>query len=630
MRLAATAGAAVLLAAARLGAKLLLLAALLAAGLLVGAAFLLAGRPLSAAAEAARMGPLLLARARQPRQSDGARRPSGIRAQLRDLPRWLRDLWRRGDRPPARTRVAASQGAADPAPAQSRAHCQSQAAPAAAASEPSGAAPRTPPSTAPSTATSTVPSAAPRAAPSAALRAAPGATPSAALSAAPCATPSATPGATPSAAPSPAPSAAPPSPESAAGRRLRLLVLSARLPRLGVDGSWGQLVRLLDLADRHDVTLFALLDEPAQVRHVDALRARHLEVITHLRGAPRRLGNAHHQVPRRLAADYSSSELRAVVRGMLREARHSGRFDLLQVEYAEMAHMFGLASQGSAPPQPTVYVVHEPISRFHLREYERARGAARVAQWFRWAQSLDHELAVLQRFDHVVTVSDVDEAHMRSYLPQLAVTTIPNAVDTDRIRPLPEVAEQPYVTFVGYYGHPPNVDAALWLGGEIFPLVRAQVPHARLRLLGAAPPPAVRALGDLPGIEVAGYVAELLPAIAESAVMAVPIRLGGGLRGKVLEAWGAAKALVTTARGAEGFPVVHGDNALVGDDTAAFAAHLTACLRDPALRQRLGQAGHRVASTQFTRAAVVARYEALYRALLAARGRADGGVDGRC
>jgi glycosyltransferase involved in cell wall biosynthesis len=147
--------------------------------------------------------------------------------------------------------------------------------------------------------------------------------------------------------------------------------------------------------------------------------------------------------------------------------------------------------------------------------------------------------------------------------------------------------------------------------------VRAEVPGARLLLCGGGVPARVAALhGD--GVEVTGHVADLAAALAAATVVALPLRGGGGLRGKLLEAWAAARPVVATAVAVEGFAAADGEHFLLANDAAAFAAALVRCLREPGLAQALGAAGHALVRDRYSAAAGDQAFAAIYERLLEA------------
>ena len=118
----------------------------------------------------------------------------------------------------------------------------------------------------------------------------------------------------------------------------------------------------------------------------------------------------------------------------------------------------------------------------------------------------------------------------------------------------PAHEEEGQLIFVGNYTHAPNVDAALWLGREIMPRLRQLRPGVRLNIVGIYPPEEVLALGG-PDIVVTGPVPEIEPWLERAAVVLAPLRIGGGMRMKVLHSMAMGKAVVTTPRGAEGLEI---------------------------------------------------------------------------
>jgi GT2 family glycosyltransferase/glycosyltransferase involved in cell wall biosynthesis len=390
---------------------------------------------------------------------------------------------------------------------------------------------------------------------------------------------------------------------------LRLLVLCGRLPRLNTDGSWILFNLLRELARRHRVTVFSLLDSPAEEAQAAPLREFCAEVVTTVRESTSGSLDLHHQVPERLARDYSAYSMRAAVQRLL-ETRD---YDLVQVEYVEMAHLV----QDLVPGLPVVHTCHEPLNLFFERIYRQSEGLAqRFQAWWAWAQSTCYEARLLRAFRHVVALSDVDARNLTGYVGGLRVATIPSGIDVQAYPPRDAALERPRIVFVGYFRHPPNVDGAVWLAREVFPLVRREVPEAELVLVGKDPTSEVLALRSIAGIEVTGFVPEIQPYMSAASVMAVPIRLGGGLRGKVLEAWAAGKALVSTRTACEGFRAEDGENVLLADDAAGFAAAIVRCLRDPELRRRLGSAGRKTALDHYSCEAMARGYEKLFSEIL--------------
>ena len=189
--------------------------------------------------------------------------------------------------------------------------------------------------------------------------------------------------------------------------------------------------------------------------------------------------------------------------------------------------------------------------------------------------------------DVIAVVSDGDRTALRELVSHPRVVVVPNAWDASR--PLP-AAEGPVASFVALLSWTPNVQAAVWFCTEVWPRVVAELPDARLQLVGRNPSDEVRALAG-PTVEVTGTVPDLDPWYARTRVALAPLLAGGGSRLKILEALAAARPVVSTSIGVEGLEDLVGRGVVVADDPAAMARAVTELLTDPARSAELGRQG---------------------------------------
>jgi glycosyltransferase involved in cell wall biosynthesis len=272
------------------------------------------------------------------------------------------------------------------------------------------------------------------------------------------------------------------------------------------------------------------------------------------------------------------------------------------VEYVEMAHLVAREPR----LQKRVYVCHESLAVAAMRNGASEIEVARAARF---------ERKLLHAFDCTIALSDVDAEALRALSPNSRVEVAPSGTMVEDPPEPKEHSGAPTIAFVGYYKHAPNVDGAQWLATEILPLVRAQVPDARLRLIGRNAPASVAELAQPGIVEVAGYVEDLAQALADATAIALPLRTGGGLRGKLLEAWAAGKPVVATPVACEGVEAEGGVHCLIADDAREFADSLVALLRDESLRLHLGASGRLLARQRYSVEASVDRYDAVCREL---------------
>lgn len=199
-----------------------------------------------------------------------------------------------------------------------------------------------------------------------------------------------------------------------------------------------------------------------------------------------------------------------------------------------------------------------------------------------------------RRAKKVIILTLEDEKCIRELEPSADVAFIPNGVDHDlainqsRVQPYPQYNNKigsaskdlnkyimencPSILFVANFAYDPNVDAAVYFCKQIFPLILEDVPDAKLFIVGNSPSKEIfdlvsssshdtnaRAIGDTNivtisnSIEIVGYVDSLQPFYKFAKVIVCPLRIGGGVKVKMLEALKAGKAIVTTPIGAQGF-----------------------------------------------------------------------------
>src|SRR5713101_6882350 len=149
--------------------------------------------------------------------------------------------------------------------------------------------------------------------------------------------------------------------------------------------------------------------------------------------------------------------------------------------------------------------------------------------------------------------------------------------------------------FVGAMDWEPNIDGVEYFASEIWPAIKAEVREARLRIVGRNPDRRVKRWAS-ESIEVTGRVPSVVDHLRESAVVIVPLRIGGGTRLKIYEAMATAKAVVSTNVGAEGLDVHHGRDIMLADDARSFAQAVIMLLRDRELRRRYERAAAETAS----------------------------------
>jgi glycosyltransferase involved in cell wall biosynthesis len=230
-----------------------------------------------------------------------------------------------------------------------------------------------------------------------------------------------------------------------------------------------------------------------------------------------------------------------------------------------------------------------------------------------WRLLKRYEGELCRAFEAVTAVSEEDKAALMEAGARSDMTVIPIAIDTDEQAFIQRQPSGPHIVHIGTMYWPPNIDGITWFLDEIYPRVKAQVPDVRCTLIGARPPASIsdRAKTD-PSLTVTGYVADPLPYLRDSSMMVVPLRSGGGMRVKILNALSQGIPMVSTTVGCEGIAVTHGEDILVADDPAAFADATVRVLKDAALNQHVTTRGRQTAEQKYDYRQACKPLDALY------------------
>jgi glycosyltransferase involved in cell wall biosynthesis len=214
-------------------------------------------------------------------------------------------------------------------------------------------------------------------------------------------------------------------------------------------------------------------------------------------------------------------------------------------------------------------------------------GIRRIGPWANWRGVRRSMRTFLPQADEVWAVSDEDARRIVDLAPRAAVRTVRTGMER-----LPDARSLPgdgrTVLLVANFAYGPNAAGAQWLLQHVWPDILERRPDARLVLAGAGSPRVLaRTVATAPRVELHGLVDDLEPFYQAAAVVVVPVRHGSGTRLKMIDAWRHGKAVVTTAKGAEGLSA-DAESVIVADDPRAFAAATVRLLDDAALRGRMG------------------------------------------
>jgi glycosyltransferase involved in cell wall biosynthesis len=415
---------------------------------------------------------------------------------------------------------------------------------------------------------------------------------------------------------------------------MRILLVSPYLPwPLNSGGNAGMFSALKSLVADHEFTVVCLLQSPKQQTDLKELRqalpgVRFIPVETWTQDSGRFSNHPAFQAMRNFyratrekllqpgaAAPlpyYPFNPLPAKLIQTISEQLKKG-VDICQVEFAE------LMSLGAwLPPElPKIYIHHQ-IHFIYAQRFIQAQGNAGGYGLYLEAAMRAQEIAFLKHYDTVVALSREDFEILQPHLNGVAIEISPTPFPADiQITAAAPVPFNGTFSFIASEAHLPNRDALAWLLAEIWPKISAALPSARLNIIGDWSEKTKNKLAQ-PTLNFTGFVPDLA-AVVPGSVMLVPLRIGSGIRVKIMAAQALGAPVVTTRIGGEGLIGEDGREMLIRDSPDDFAAAAVELTRQPALWQKLSAGGKETVRKNYSPESVRARRNEIYARLLSAR-----------
>jgi len=207
------------------------------------------------------------------------------------------------------------------------------------------------------------------------------------------------------------------------------------------------------------------------------------------------------------------------------------------------------------------------------------------------AKMLAAEKRLAKCFDLCTATTRAEWETLNSYGTGVASDWFPNGVDSTFFCPTDEPYDAQTISFIGRMDYYPNQEGMSRFCSQVWPQLKGQRPEMKLLIVGADPSPAMRKLGELPGVTVTGSVPDVRPYVRKSALMVAPLSIARGTQNKILEAMAMGVPVVTSSIAAGGVDAVAGEHFLVADSPDECAQAILRIVDSPAERNRLAVSG---------------------------------------
>lgn len=364
------------------------------------------------------------------------------------------------------------------------------------------------------------------------------------------------------------------------------------------------------LSRNHQIFLVSFIDSVEETRYISELRKYCYKVITVLRKPKNRLLyrfiNLFQNVPYFIIKEYNCSEMHKELRSILK----NNTFDIIHVYSLAMAH-YVVDIQGINK----ILDAGDSLTRNYLQQWRSSIALGRrILSFVDWYKMKRYEPQIFSKFDKCILLNPVDKKFMAEFYPELPVEVITIGADLEYFRPQENRKEFPSLIFTGTMSYIPNSDAMEYFCHKILPLIEKRYPGIRLYILGGGISYKLRKMTSIKkNIIIAGFVKDIRKFVGQSTVFICPLRMGTGIKTKILEAMAMGKAIVSTPIGVEGIGVAAERDVLVTDTTEQFANAVIYLLENKQVRVTMAENVRKIVERENNFELLTSKLENIYR-----------------
>ena len=392
-----------------------------------------------------------------------------------------------------------------------------------------------------------------------------------------------------------------------------LLFLSLRFP---YPPQRGDRIRayyfIKELSKKHNISLISFFESEKEIEQIDELRkyCSQVEVIkfSKIRAYFNLTLYSLSSKPFQVGYWYSPD-----MRKMIDKLVESNDFDIIHAQFFRMAQYVTKYTD-----YPKVLDLTDALSLNLHRRAQLDRGLSLPLVKLEERRVRRYEIEIVKNFDIGTVASELDQDYLLALDDSLKLAVIPMGVDHNYFTPSQDARNEfrssdykPQILFTGTMSYFPNYDAALYFCNEIFPLIKRDLPDVSFYVVGNNPHKKVRQIASN-DVVVTGYVPDVRPYFADSAVFVCPLRSGSGIQAKNLEAMAMGVPIVTTSIGLEGLEAIPEKELFVADNPKDFANYVIRLIEEPELRREISENARKLVETKYSWPKIVKDLNQIY------------------
>ena len=285
-------------------------------------------------------------------------------------------------------------------------------------------------------------------------------------------------------------------------------------------------------------------------------------------------------------------------------------FDLIQIEFYEYLPLVYLL-----PKDVKKVFVHHELHYVRVENEMNLFDRINQADRLKYQMDFQEELSALNQYDKIVTLTEVDRELLSVHIPSDKLYVSPALTEACKATTQQEWQPARDLVFIGGGDHFPNADGVMWLATKVLPALRQTGTNAKVYVVGKWDKVMQEQIHAFaPNIVFTGFVDNLMSFLCGK-ISVVPIRIGSGMRMKILDSINAGTPMVTTSKGCEGLPLRDGEHCFITDDATVFAQRIAQLMQNKDVQKKFVEAARSQMGGQMDGSELLRRRMALYESM---------------
>lgn len=385
----------------------------------------------------------------------------------------------------------------------------------------------------------------------------------------------------------------------------KILVLSPYFPYPAYDGGKVRIYNLIKhLSLNNDVYLLSYIEPNFDNKNIFEIKKFCKEVYVVIRKENEKLDVPN--VPR-CCSFFHTNDMVKELEKVFKDINP----DIVQIEFLVMSHYINYINHKI----PIVYTEHDTSHLFFEKSFHD-RDIEEKIRFVEWCKLMEYIKSILPKFSFVIMLTYNDNKIFKKNFSKIKTVVIPTGVDINYFEyKFNTNKPEKNIMYLGHYRHYPNYDAVNYFVKNIFPKVYKKVPDIKFFVVGSG------VIGNLEKLScnnviVTGEVSDVREYFYNSQVFVAPIRLGGGIKGKVLEAMSCGVAVVAIKEVVDGIKCEIGKEILVGENDNDFANKIIKLLTNSNIRKKISLNARKFVERKYSWKKIVKKLENFYDKLI--------------